>query len=379
MLAVTEHDDVIKWKHFPRHCPFVRGIHRSSVDSPHKGQWRGALMFSLICAWINSWVNNREAGDLRCHHTHYDVTVMSLICMCGAYLEYLIMETVCCRANSVFKTRPGASLAVPCLINNYKSWVPYTRDMIWLLPSQILWPRPWSNIKMSTYQYRKSHCGDRTILRPSYLHNGISYTDKTSLYWIGALDTSLHLATKRFVVQWRRNASVRGDYILDSKVHWTNMEPTWVLSAQMGSCWPHKPCYQGSYIFRVLLITIVKAFVIADALQIYSIPGTSKASQGPVSLRLSDIISRQNFNTSLNAYFEVYGFKSLCGILKGTFEISHKILNPYTSKYAFYCLQFLRVSYDIFELWRHKPQWDGPYGCHWVLPNYKTIASIGFI
>ena len=41
------------------------------------------------------------------------------------------------------------------------------------------------NIKMSSYQYRKSHCGDKTILRPSYLHNGISYTGKmTSLYWI---------------------------------------------------------------------------------------------------------------------------------------------------------------------------------------------------
>ena len=48
-------------------------------------------------------------------------------------------------------------------------------------------PGPWFNIKMSSYQYRKSHCGDKTILRPSYLHNGISYTDKTaSLYWIGA-------------------------------------------------------------------------------------------------------------------------------------------------------------------------------------------------
>ena len=41
---------------------------------------------------------------------------------------------------------------------------------------------------MSSYQYRKSHCGDKTILRPSYLHNGISYTGKmSSLYWIGAL------------------------------------------------------------------------------------------------------------------------------------------------------------------------------------------------
>ena len=47
------------------------------VNSPHKGQWCGALMFSLIYAWINDWVNSREAGDLRCHHGHYDVTVMS--------------------------------------------------------------------------------------------------------------------------------------------------------------------------------------------------------------------------------------------------------------------------------------------------------------
>ena len=48
------HDDVIKWRHFPRYWPFVRGIHRSPVNSLHKGQWRGALMFSLICAWINA-------------------------------------------------------------------------------------------------------------------------------------------------------------------------------------------------------------------------------------------------------------------------------------------------------------------------------------
>ena len=44
---------------------------------------------------------------------------------------------------------------------------------------------PRFNVKMTSYQYRKSHCGDKTILRPSYLHNGISYTDKmSSLYWI---------------------------------------------------------------------------------------------------------------------------------------------------------------------------------------------------
>ena len=59
-----------------RYWSFVRGIHWSTVISPHKGQWRGALMFSLICAWIKAWVNNREAGDLRPYRAHYDVTVM---------------------------------------------------------------------------------------------------------------------------------------------------------------------------------------------------------------------------------------------------------------------------------------------------------------
>ena len=72
------HDDVIKWNHFPRYWPFVRGIHRSPVYSPHKGQSRGALTFSLIVAWINGWVNIREAGDLRRHRAHYDITVMAL-------------------------------------------------------------------------------------------------------------------------------------------------------------------------------------------------------------------------------------------------------------------------------------------------------------
>ena len=61
---------------FPRYRPFVRAIHRSPVISPRKGQWRGALMFSLIWVWINGWVNNREAGDLRRHRAHCDVIVM---------------------------------------------------------------------------------------------------------------------------------------------------------------------------------------------------------------------------------------------------------------------------------------------------------------
>ena len=68
--------DVIKWKHFPRYWPFVRGIHRSTVNSPHKDQWRGALMFHLIYTWINNWINNRGSGDLGRHRAHHDVRVM---------------------------------------------------------------------------------------------------------------------------------------------------------------------------------------------------------------------------------------------------------------------------------------------------------------
>ena len=70
------HDDVFKWKHFLRYWPFVWGIHRSPENSPRKGQWCGALMFSLIGAWMNDWVNNREGGDLRYHRAHHDVIVM---------------------------------------------------------------------------------------------------------------------------------------------------------------------------------------------------------------------------------------------------------------------------------------------------------------
>ena len=67
-----DRDDIIKRKRFP--------CYWSLVNSPHKGQWRGALMFSLICAWMNDWVNNRETGDLRRHRTRYDAKVMKNLC-----------------------------------------------------------------------------------------------------------------------------------------------------------------------------------------------------------------------------------------------------------------------------------------------------------
>ena len=69
------------------------------LNSRHKGQWRGALMFSLICARINGWVNNGEAGDLRRHRSHYDVIVMNPIV---AFMEQSKMRYI---ANQQFDNK----------------------------------------------------------------------------------------------------------------------------------------------------------------------------------------------------------------------------------------------------------------------------------
>ena len=77
----------------------------------------------------------------------------------------------------------------------------FVPDCWWLMKiSEQAWAisdlGPWFNIKMSSYQYRKSHCGDKMVVRSSYLHNGISYTGKmTSLYWIRALFLTLNSAS----------------------------------------------------------------------------------------------------------------------------------------------------------------------------------------
>ena len=74
---------------FPRYWPLVRGIHRSPLNSPHKGQWLGALMFSLIRAWTNGSVSNRDIGDPRRHRAHYDVTIM-LRLGCGEAITLMV-------------------------------------------------------------------------------------------------------------------------------------------------------------------------------------------------------------------------------------------------------------------------------------------------
>ena len=73
-----------RWRHqmetFSALLVICAGDSPVPVNSPHKGQWRGALMFTLICVRINGWVNNREAGDLRRHRAHYNAITMSEFC-----------------------------------------------------------------------------------------------------------------------------------------------------------------------------------------------------------------------------------------------------------------------------------------------------------
>ena len=61
------------------------------VDSPHKGHWGGILMFSLICAWTNGLTNHLNAGDLRRHYAHNDVTVMPLLFLFLMFPSYSTM------------------------------------------------------------------------------------------------------------------------------------------------------------------------------------------------------------------------------------------------------------------------------------------------
>ena len=107
------HDDVIKWKHFPRYWLFVRVIHRSPVTSPHKSQWRGTLMFSLIWAWINGWVNNHEAGDLRRHHAHDGVILMIIQIESRTKLHPTnTSHTICNGMHTQYRLRSAAELPV---------------------------------------------------------------------------------------------------------------------------------------------------------------------------------------------------------------------------------------------------------------------------
>ena len=137
------HDDVIKWGHFPRYWPSVGGIHRSPVNSPHKGQWRRALMCSMIGAWINGWVNNREAGDLRRYRVLYDIIVMDLsfVRSCGAPLKEISLREMLKASNVDIRLITSSRLQLHFEGLNgvmiSRKWIKY------LLPSMLMMSLSW--------------------------------------------------------------------------------------------------------------------------------------------------------------------------------------------------------------------------------------------
>ena len=124
-------DDVIKWKHFPRYWPVVLGIHRSPVNSPHKGQWRGVLIFPLICVWTKYWLNNRDVDDLICYRVHYDVNAMWW--MTGAMFRFEILSVATGAERHDFRsfgaTRKSVLFAVFCSI---VLWIHHTEVISYL-------------------------------------------------------------------------------------------------------------------------------------------------------------------------------------------------------------------------------------------------------
>ena len=108
-------------------------------------------------------------------------------------------------------------------------------------------PGPRFNIKMSSYQYRKSHCGDKTVVRSSYVHNGISYTGKmSSLYWIGteefrALLVALFLVWTCF---WKKKRS-RGKWH-ETTLRWFDLTVLFSVVMRFPHCQWINPAEYGS-------------------------------------------------------------------------------------------------------------------------------------
>ena len=124
---------------------FVSKIRPVPVNSPHKGEWRGALMFSLICVWINGWVNNREAGDLRRYRGHYDVIVMDdvdyFLPMVEVKPRFVIDRK---RAQAVVSYFAGMTLGGLCALFG----VEYIRHARWCCPE----------MGQSVLNYHLSYC-----------------------------------------------------------------------------------------------------------------------------------------------------------------------------------------------------------------------------
>ena len=155
----NEHDDDIKWKYFLCYWPFVWGIHQSPVNSRHKGQWRGTLIFSLICAWIDGWVNNREAGDWRCHCAHYDVIVkITFVILPACYWIYhhiSVMMVICltCYLGRLVLIHSGVVMLFGSATDGAK---PLPEPFL-AYHQNVVWHSPENSVKRSAHELNPQH------------------------------------------------------------------------------------------------------------------------------------------------------------------------------------------------------------------------------
>ena len=119
--------DVVKWKYFPRYWPFVRGIHRSPVNSPHTEIW--SFLSASPEKKNNGKVNKADAGDLRRHRAHYDVTVMA---QQANYFTTLCYKDTCKKWSTIWDVKIGQIKMVICSWD--VSWHPWN-----LLSSRSVW------------------------------------------------------------------------------------------------------------------------------------------------------------------------------------------------------------------------------------------------
>ena len=145
--------------------------------------WTYQIVFECVCCLYNFHISSFcEALFLPTQLQR--IMIQTKMTFSGAWLHCQTSNVMLANRNhSVHYDYPNPSIDVRCILCHHVMAYSFFRPFYL--------PGPWFNIKMTSYQYRKSHCGDKTILRPSYLHNRISYTDKmASLYWIKALISS---------------------------------------------------------------------------------------------------------------------------------------------------------------------------------------------
>ena len=170
----------------------------SPGNFPHKGQWRGALMFSLICVWVNGWVNNREAGDLRRHGAHYDVIVM--ISRQGidlVFQEYSSSSTI--RVN-------WAMVDVAAAANSNKIW--YGNPFRVACPS-------W-NESTGRFPSQRTSNVDFWCFLCCLVEQAAEPTFHLALIWGTAMLRGRHLSMTRSWKDWSIAAKHYGDVIMDA-------------------------------------------------------------------------------------------------------------------------------------------------------------------